>query len=87
MSRGLGIAVGLIGVCAGLTGVQAVWSQQTTTALTQCQSVLRVKQDLVTYSEQLAASLLVRAEKAEQELIVLRQQLEALQGGAPKEKE
>ena len=56
------------------------------TALAQCQSMLRVKQDVVTYAEQLAGQLLLRAEKAEQELVIMRQQLEAFQP-APTAKE
>ncbi len=79
----------LVIILAGMT-IGAYFSlaagQQPPNALAQCQSVLRVKQDLVTYSEQLAASLLLRAEKAEQELAVVKQQLEAQQS-APKDKE
>lgn len=81
--RGMGVMA--LGLMVGAV-VSLAQSPPPSSALAQCQSVLRVKQDLVTYSEQLAASLLVRAEKAEQELAMVRQQLEVLQP-PPKEKE
>jgi phage shock protein A len=57
-------------------GVSAQQGTAPPPPLAQCQSLVRVKQDLVTYSEQLAASLLTRAEQAEQALTQAKQQQE-----------
>lgn len=81
------IFVGMIvGLCVFAVAQVTAQPAATPTALAQCQTVLRVKQDMVTYAEQLAAQLLLRAEKAEQEMVIMKQQLEALQA-APTAKE
>ena len=50
--------------------------------LSQCQSQLRVKQELLSSAEQVAASQLTRAERAEEQAKSLQKKLEEL----PKEK-
>ena len=68
----------LLSLTSLLTVVAAAQAQAPTTpseALQQCQSLLRIKQELTCRCdqvEQLAAGLLRRAEKAEQELAQLR---------------
>lgn len=86
MTRSLLVVVSL-GVVLLALWVSVLVQAQTPSAqpVQQCQSLLRVKQDLATYSEQLAAQLLLRAEKAEQELATVKQQLETLQKPAAKE--
>ncbi len=64
----------LLGLVAAL-GVEAAEAPTDPSPLMQCQSLLRVRQDASTHTEQLAAMLLARAEKAEQELAAVKQQL------------
>ncbi len=68
----------------------AVWGQQPTTPpeqLQQCQALIRVKTDMQTQAEQLAAVLLKRAEKAEADLAQLKAQAQAPLPDAPAPKE
>lgn len=74
------LPVGVLVLALALAGAQQPSSPE-------CQSLLRVEQESGLYTKQVAARLLLRAEKAEQELAHVQQLLAAAQAGTPPPKE
>lgn len=80
--RRLSLGFAVVGVLAWLTTATAQSSDAD--RLAQCQAKARVKQDMQTGAEQIAAGLLVRAEKAEAQVKELEAQVKALEAKEPK---
>jgi hypothetical protein len=80
MSRGFAVGLCTLGlVVAGLGSTLQAQQADHADRLVHCQAQLRVRQDIRDGTEQIAAGLLVRAEKAEALAKVLEAQVKALE--------